>query len=133
MSSTPNLLLSHIAASQNQKEVTANTAFDGLDEGFNSGKTVVMTDADYTFAGGAGADFFSFFFFEFTGTITATRAVNLPTGSARLFAIVNGTTNSPTQEDLIVKVGTGTQTVTLSDGEAHLLWSDGVGNVWKLS
>jgi hypothetical protein len=30
--STPNLAIPHIAASQNQKEVTANDAFDRLDE-----------------------------------------------------------------------------------------------------
>ena len=30
--STPNLAIPHIAAAQNQKEVTANDAFDRLDE-----------------------------------------------------------------------------------------------------
>jgi hypothetical protein len=30
---TPNLALAHIAAGQNQKEVTANAAFDALDKG----------------------------------------------------------------------------------------------------
>ena len=32
MTTTPNLLLTHIVASQSQKEVTANAALDGLDE-----------------------------------------------------------------------------------------------------
>ena len=32
MTTTPNLLIDHIAASQAQKEVTANSAFDALDK-----------------------------------------------------------------------------------------------------
>jgi hypothetical protein len=32
MTTTPNLLIDHIAANQAQKEVTANAAFDALDK-----------------------------------------------------------------------------------------------------
>jgi hypothetical protein len=135
MSTTPNLLLSLIVASQNQKEVTANAGLVGLDEALNANVSVAMTDADYTFATGAGSLIFSNMFFIFTGAVYRARNVILPTGEARLFIIVNNTTGgSPlSQQTLTFKVGTFASTVSISDGNAHLLYSDGVGNIYKVS
>lgn len=49
MATTPNLLITHIEANQSQKEVTANEAFDTLDEGL-AGELVhnMASDANYT-------------------------------------------------------------------------------------
>lgn len=132
MSATPNLLLAHIAASQNQKEVTANNDFDGLDEALCSNTDIAMTDADYTFATGAGTPFLSNIFFKFSGTITSSRNVILPAGSARLFVVVSEVASSPLVP-LVFKVGTGAQAVDISDSNPHLLYSDGVNTVWQIS
>lgn len=128
MGSTPSLLLSHIAASQNQKEVTANSAFDGLDEALCSYLSVAMTDADYTFATGAGSAGLSNMVFIFTGTLTADRNIILPP-NAKPYIMVNGTTGG---HKLIVKVGTGLHTVTLSDANHHLMHCDGLNSVYSI-
>lgn len=49
MATTPNLLITHIEANQSQKEVTANEAFDTIDEGL-AGELVhdMASDANYT-------------------------------------------------------------------------------------
>jgi hypothetical protein len=46
--STPNLAIPHIAASQNQKEVTANDAFDRLDEAITGRLQLDFTSGDIT-------------------------------------------------------------------------------------
>ena len=46
--STPNLAIPHIAASQNQKEVTANDAFDRLDEAITGRLVVDFAGGDVT-------------------------------------------------------------------------------------
>jgi len=46
--SSPNLAIPHIAASQNQKEVTANDAFDRLDEAITGRLTVDLAAGDVT-------------------------------------------------------------------------------------
>ena len=43
--STPNLAIAHIAASQNQKEVTANDAFDALDQAICGLTAISLTGA----------------------------------------------------------------------------------------
>lgn len=134
MSSTPNLLLSHIAAAQNQKEVTANADFDGLDEALCSNTSVAMSDADYVFATGAGTLGLSNMVFKFTGTLSATRNVTLPP-NAKLYVVKNGTTpgGSPVaQQSLTFKAGTGANTVTISDTDYHLLYCDGGNNVYHV-
>lgn len=133
MSSTPNLLLAHIVASQNQKEVTANASADGLDEAMNSNVQITMVNADYTFATGAGCVFLSNMFFQFIGANSAARNVNLPP-NAKLFVVQDSTTPAPSStQGLTFKVGTHVQSVTISDGNPHLLYSDGVGSVYQIS
>lgn len=133
MGSTPNLLLSHIAASQNQKEVTANASADGLDEALCSNISIAMTDADYTFATGAGSPALSNMAFVFTGTLSTARHVILPP-NAKLYVVKNGTTGgSPVvTESLIFKVGTGANTVTITDTLYHLIYCDGGNNVYSV-
>jgi hypothetical protein len=121
---SPYLLIQHIAAAQDQKEVSANAAFDGLDAAINLKVGIPMTDADITLtqlqlAGG--------FVFVLTGTLTATRNVIVPTVN-RVFAIKNSTTGG----DVLVKTSAGTGvTVTAAAGYA-ILCCDGV-NVVQLA
>ena len=64
---TPNLGIVHLAAAQNQPEVTVNDFMDSIDDSVNLFATVAMSDADYTFTqlhlASAGA-------FNMTGTLT---------------------------------------------------------------
>jgi hypothetical protein len=48
MTTTPNLLIEHIAANQAQKEVTANAAFDMLDKAACQLTSIALADADTT-------------------------------------------------------------------------------------
>jgi hypothetical protein len=115
---TPYLGITHIAESQNEKEVTANDAFDSLDSAINGNSAIAMTDADYTATNLilAGAVFFGV-----TGTLTADRNFILPTGQARLFVIENGTTGS---HSLVVKTASGS-TAAVTNGSVKILYSDG--------
>ena len=45
---SPNLAVTHVAAAQNQKEVTINDAIDALDNAMNRALSVAMADADLT-------------------------------------------------------------------------------------
>jgi hypothetical protein len=135
MSTTPNLLLNYVVPSQNNKEATVNQAILGLEEALTDNAAVVMIDADYTFATGQGSLGLSSLFFKFTGPLTAGRNVILPP-NAKPFIVVNATTASGSPlavNPLTFKVGTGTHTVTISDGDAHLIYSDGVNSVYQVS
>lgn len=130
MSTTPNLLISLIATSQNNKEITANTAFDEFDEAQCANVVYVMTDANYVPA--SPAVLYAIMLI-FQGSLSATRTVTFPTGSGHMWIVVNDTIGSPAQQDLIFEVGTAAQTITIADGNPHLLYSDGVGKVYKCS
>jgi hypothetical protein len=128
MGSTPNLLLAHIVASQNQKEVTANASADGFDEALCGYTSIAMSDANYTFATGAGSLGLSNMVFIFTGAITADRNIVLPPNS-KPYIVKNATTGG---HSLIFKVVTAAHTVTLSDSLHHLLHCDGLNSVYEI-
>lgn len=131
MSTTPNLLISHIAASQNQKEVTANTAFDELDEALCSSKSEAMTDANFAVP---QADFLTNMVLVFTGNLTATRTITLP-ANKKPFIVSNQTVDagSLSSVSLILKVGTGAVTQTIpNDGKYYIFWNDGVNSIHTL-
>src|SRR5579871_5873640 len=88
MTTTPNLLLTHIVASQSQKEVTANSAFDGLDEALCNPTVVAMSDADLTLT---DAQMLGNMYLSFTGTLTAALTITVPV-HAKLILIENDTT-----------------------------------------
>ena len=122
---TPNLLITLIAQSQNLKEITFNSAIDSLDEAMCSNKSETMTDADFTIP---AADFQLNGFIKFSGPLTAGRNVILPSGISKWAIVVNNT-----GQILTFKNGTATLTVAISDSNPHLLFSDGAGNVYKVS
>lgn len=125
-----NLLIPLIAQAQNNKEITFNTAIDLLDEAldeFEAVTAVVAADVIIT-----PAQFVSSVFCSFTGAPASNKNVILPTGQARFWIIKNDTTSSP-PVNLIFKVGTAAQTVTITDSNAHMIYSDGVSNVFQVS
>lgn len=91
MSTTPNLLISHIATSQNNKEVTANTAFDDLDLAMTNIITEALTGTTFTLP--TTPDALQNMVFHFTGTLTGTCVVTLP-ANKKLY-IVSNQTNYP--------------------------------------
>jgi hypothetical protein len=48
---SPNLAVTHVAAAQNQKEVTINDAIDALDNAMNQALSLAMADANLTLTG----------------------------------------------------------------------------------
>lgn len=127
MSTTPNLLIALIAISQNLKEITFNSAIDLLDEAMCSNKGESLTGTTTTLA---QSDFLTNMFLKFTGSLSGDNTITLPSGCAKLFMVLNSTTGG---HNLIFKVGTGAATVTISDANPHLLYSDGLNTVYKAS
>jgi hypothetical protein len=100
--STPNLAIVHIVASQNNKEVTANTAFDDLDVALTDLLVKALpADADYTFS---SAEALTHMVIQVTGTISALRHMIVPTNK-KLYAVMNNTTGGFA---LVFKTASGT-------------------------
>ncbi len=127
---TPNLLISLIAASQNAKETTANTALVDLDEALCGTDYVLMTDADYTPTQSLAL---TTMMFVFEGTLSADRHIILPANS-KPWIIVNKTVGSPSSYNLLIKTGSGAVIATIpNDGNGHLVMCDGLAAVYKVS
>lgn len=115
---TPNLAIPHIAASQNQKEVTANDAFDALDNAMNRALSLAMADADLTLtATQANRNGL----IVLTGALTAPRTVTLPANHRRL-AIRNATSGG--QEVRAKYAGSGAE-VIIAPGATVLVQGNG--------
>jgi hypothetical protein len=84
---SPHLAIAHVAAAQNQKEVTINDAVDALDNAMNRALVVAMADGDLTLTAG---DTQRNGLIVLTGTLTAPRTVTLPALHRRL-ALRNAT------------------------------------------
>lgn len=122
--STANLDVTYIASNQNQKEVTANAAFDAFDGALGSLLAHTMTDADYTLNLSASPnEALGYLAYVFTGTLTANRNIIVPTNK-KLYAVWNNTTAG---KSLVVKTSSGTGiTVAYSSTAAYtLLYCDG--------
>lgn len=103
--STTNLDVSYIASNQNQKEVTANAAFDAFDGALGSLLAHTMVDADYTLNLSASPnEALGYLGYVFTGTLTASRNIIVPTNK-KLYAVWNNTTSG---DSLTVKTSSGT-------------------------
>lgn len=117
MTQTPNLLIDHIAASQAQKEVTANAAFDALDKALCQFTSIALSDADLTLT---DAQMLGNMALKFTGTLTAARIITVP-AHAKLLFVDNGTSGG---FGLSVKTPSGTA-IVLGSGGRKLLYCDG--------
>lgn len=124
MSTTPNLLIPHIAAAQNQKEVTANYAFDKLDIGLTDYLAIAMPDATYTMSTVAGGEALGHLVFVFTGALTGNRNIVVPTNK-KLYIVSNQTSGGHT---ITVKTPSGTG-IALSTTDYRLLYCDGTNVV----
>jgi hypothetical protein len=82
---TPNLAIPHVAASQNQKEVTINAGFDALDNATNREIVVTYADADVTLTADQAR---RNAVIRCAGSVTANRRLILPAGR-RLLCVDN--------------------------------------------
>lgn len=105
-----NLAVTHVAAAQNQKEVTINDAVDALDNAMNRALSLAMADANVTLtsvqANRNGL-------IILTGTLTATRDLTLPANHRRL-AIRNATSGD--QEVRAKYAGSGAEVIIVPGG-----------------
>jgi hypothetical protein len=119
---TPYLAIEHIAASQNQKEVTANGAFDALDAAMNAQASFAMSDADLALT---QAQVASATCLVLTGALTVDHNVTVP-AIAREFAVKNSTSGG---HNITVKTPSGSGiSIAAADGFV-MLFCDGTNVV----
>lgn len=126
--STPNLAITHITANQNQKEVTANQAFDELDKALTNLVSIAMADANVTLTTGEGNQALANMVFIFTGANTAARNVVVPT-NLKIYIVKNGTTGG---FKITVKTPSGTGVDILASDGYVTCFCDGT-NVVKIT
>jgi hypothetical protein len=119
---TPNLGIAHIAENQNQKEVTANAAFDALDEAFCNQLSVAMSDADLTVT---AAQAVSNLVIVAMGALTADRNLIVPSNK-KLYILRNNTTGS---HNVTIKTAAGSGFAVANDGSYKLVYCDGTNVV----
>ena len=107
---SPNLAVTHVAAAQNQKEVTINDAVDALDNAMNRALSVAMGDANLTLT---SAQANRNGLIVLIGTLTAARVLTLPANHRRL-AIRNATSGG--QEVRAKYAGSGAEVIIVPGG-----------------
>jgi hypothetical protein len=125
---TENLLLPLIATAQNYKEITFNTDIELLDEAMN-GTSVIVVPAVTSYTIEQAIALYSFFM-NFTGAPGAGVTIVLPSGSAKMWVVLNNTTST---ETLLFTVGSGALQVSITDSGPHLILSDGANSVYQVS
>jgi uncharacterized protein YaiE (UPF0345 family) len=115
---SPNLAVTHVAATQNQKEVTINDAVDALDNAMNQVLSVAMADANLTLTG-TQANRNGLIIL--TGTLTASRTLTLPANHRRL-AIRNATNGG---QDVRAKYAGSGAEVVIVPGATVLVQGNG--------
>lgn len=118
MTTTPNLQIDHIAASQAQKEVTANTAFDALDKALSQFTEIALSDEDTALTDEQALGSMAL---SFTGTLTAGHTITIPAYAKLLLAENN------TDGGFLLSLQTPSGTVrTLGNGQRKLFIVMGV-------
>jgi len=120
MSTTTNLLVTEIAASQSQKETTANNAFQAFDKAIAGKLSQAITTADVTLSDADARNAI----IELTGTLTGNRSLIVPTRT-KIYAIYNNTSGAFT---VTVKTAAGSG-VTVSQGTREFVYCDGTNVV----
>jgi hypothetical protein len=121
---SPNLAITHINASQNTKEVTANTAFDELDKALTDKISIAMSDADYVLSTAEGGEALGHLAYVFTGVLTANRNIVAP-NNKKLYVVSNQTTGG---HDITVKTAAGTG-IAIHSATFTILYCDGTNVV----
>ena len=119
MTTTPNLEIDHIAASQAQKEVTANAAFDALDSATCGLTSVTILNVNTTLT---DAQMLGCSYMKFIGTLTAARAIEIPAHNKSLI-VENATTGG--YSIMIDTDDSASVSVTLASGVKKILYCDG--------
>jgi hypothetical protein len=114
---TPNLNITHIAAAQNQKEVTANAAFDALDKALTGVLSVDFAAGDVTLT---DSQFREHIAFQAFNLVTA-RTLTAP-AIQRLF-VVDNTAGSDT-----LTVIRGNTSIVLGAGANGIFYTDGIAD-----
>jgi hypothetical protein len=136
MPNTPNLNIPHIASSQSNKTVTANTAFDDLDTAMTDYFAINCAgSADVT----PGSAVLLEFFLDLTGVLTGNIHLILP-AAKKLYYVRNsatGSAGSPPAPCTITARTTASgspppNAVALNEGDSGFLYSDGT-NIVKCS
>jgi hypothetical protein len=112
--STPNLAIPHIAAAQNQKEITANDAFDRLDEAITGRLTVDLAAGDVTLTTSQYRRHVAF------------AALNVASGRELVLPVLRRVIvvdNAAGAADLVIRQGS--TTVTVPAGASQLLHTTG--------
>ena len=118
MTATPNLNITHIAESQDQKEVTANAAFNAFDAAFTKRLDVSVSAGNATIS---STNWRGYTAFRITGASVA-RQVTLQ-AIERVVWIESQSTNTAT-----VSLVLGSTTITLQPGDVRLVYTDGTAN-----
>jgi hypothetical protein len=117
---SPYSAIVHVAAAQDQKEVTMNAAVDRMDALVNAQVPIAMTDADQTLSQDQTT---SGVVLQFTGALTADRYINIP-AIDRAFVVRNSTTGG---FNVIVQViGAAGASVAVAPGTLTSLYCDSV-------
>lgn len=119
MTATANLSITKIDASQAQKEVTANEAFDVLDAALSE-ISIVMSDGNYTLSTSTTPQEWQYGVIKLTGVLTAARNVIVPTNKKE-YTVVNATTGGYS----IVFKTSGGGGVTVANGVTSKVRCDG--------
>lgn len=120
---TPNLGIAHIATNQNQKEATANTAFDDLDTAMVGELAIdVSGNVDVT---PSPTTFKVFFDIKLTGTLTGNISLIVP-ATQKFFRVHHLAANPSIGEYTVTVKVSGQIGVRVFASEAKLLYCDGV-------
>jgi hypothetical protein len=121
MTTTSNLGIEHIVASQYQKEVTANAAFDALDGALAGKLDVALSGTDVTLT---AAQALVVMVLRATGTLSAACAIVVPTNK-KLYAVMHDASGG---FNVTVKTASGTG-AALAPGERAVVYCDGTNVV----
>ena len=133
MAVTPNLGITHVNATDADKPAVVNAALQLFDDAFCESLTIDLS-ATSPFTSSltlTAAEENQNLVLILTGALSSNFTITL-TGNARFLIIINQTVSSPAI-NLIFTVGSGSQTVSISDLAAHVLYSDGAAKVYKVS
>jgi hypothetical protein len=119
---SPNLGVGHIAASQSQKEVTANAAFDALDLAMTDLLTIALTAGTDSPMVLTAAQALRCAAIRFTGTAPSGMAVHVP-AVTKPYIVINNASGAVT-----LGVGSG-GTATVAAGASALVYCTGVAVV----
>jgi hypothetical protein len=116
--SSPNLAITHVAAAQNQKEVTVNDAINALDRALTEALAVDFSGGPVTLT---AAQFRTAIAFKPSATLTAPATLTLPQ-IKRVFVVIN------TDGFFTIDVVRGSKSVSVPPGTAFCLCTDGTAN-----